>query len=124
MINDIIKIEDFDVYNILIEEKPYENILVYNISYRCLIDSKALPIKFNKIDGLIRVYDGTRYLVLFASEKYDSIYNRIRYPICVKGGITYIISHNYAKIKVDSYNFLPLEKTMTFHNVIILIKSV
>ena len=34
------------------------------------------------------------------------------------------ISHNYAKIKVDSYNSLALEKSMTFHNVIILIKSV
>ena len=32
--------------------------------------------------------------------------------------------HNYAKIKVDSYDSLPLEKTMTFHDVIILIKSV
>ena len=34
------------------------------------------------------------------------------------------ISQNYAKIKVDYYNSLPLEKTMTFHNLIILIKSV
>ena len=42
----------------------------------------------------------------------------------VKSGIKYVISHNYAKIKVDSYYFLPLEKTMTFDNVIILIKSV
>ena len=32
-------------------------------------------------------------------------------------------SHNYAKIKVDSYDYLSLEKLMTFHNVIILIKS-
>ena len=31
-----------------------------------------------------------------------------------KSGITYIISHNYATIKVDSYNSLPLEKTMAF----------
>ena len=36
--------------------------------------------------------------------------------------ITYVISHNYAKIEVDSYDSLPLEKTMAFHNVIILIK--
>ena len=41
--------------------------------------------------------------------------------ISVKGGITYIISHNYAKIKVHSYDSLPLEKAMTFCNVIILI---
>ena len=83
-----------------------------------------MRIRFNKIDGFIRVYDGTRYLVLFGSEKYDSFHNRIRYLISVKNGITYIISHNYAKIKVDSYDSLPQEKTMTFHNFIILIKSV
>ena len=57
-------------------------------------------------------------------KKYDSIYNRIRYLISVKSGITYIISQNYEKIKVDSYNSLPLNKAMTFHDVIILIKSV
>ena len=32
-----------------------------------------------------------------------------------------MISHNYAKIKVDSYDCLPLEKPMTFCDVIILI---
>ena len=32
--------------------------------------------------------------------------------------------HGYAKIKVNPNNSLPLEKTMTFHNVIILIRSV
>ena len=58
------------------------------------------------------------------SEKYGYIYNKIRYLISVKSHITDIISHNYTKIKVDSYNSLPLEKTMVFHNVIILIKSV
>ena len=54
----------------------------------------------------------------------DSIYIRIRYLIGVKNGITNMISHNYAKIKLDSYDSLPLEKTITFHDVIILIKSV
>ena len=54
----------------------------------------------------------------------DSIYIRIRYLISVKNGITNMISHNYAKIKLDSYDSLPLEKTITFHDVTILIKSV
>ena len=35
----------------------------------------------------------------------------------------YVISHNYAKFKVDAYDSLPIEKTLTFHNVIILTKS-
>ena len=73
---------------------------------------------------MIRVYDGTRYLVLFGPEKYDAIYNRIRYLIIQKSWITYVISDNYARIKVDSYDSFPLKKTLTLHNVIIFIKSV
>ena len=48
----------------------------------------------------------------------------MRYLIGLRSGITYVISQNYAKIKVYLYDFLSLEKTMTFHNVVILIKSV
>ena len=95
--DDIIKIEDFSLDNVLIDEKSYENISVCNSSYRTLIDAKPLRIRFDKIDGFIRVYDGTRYLVLFGCEKYDFIYNRIRYLIGVKSNITYVISHDYAK---------------------------
>ena len=72
--DDIIKTEDFDLHNILIDEKSYENIWVYNISYKSLIDSNPSRIRFDKIDGFIRVYDATRYLVLLGSDKYDSIY--------------------------------------------------
>ena len=102
----------------------YKNILVFNIPYKSLIYSNPLRIRFDKRDGFISDYDGTRYLVLSGSEKYDFIYNKIRYLISVKSGIKYVISHNYAKIKVDSYDSLPLEKTMAFHNAMILIKSV
>ena len=58
-------------------------------------------IRFDKVDGLIRIYDGTRYLVLFAGQKFDFIYSRITYLIEVKSGITYVIYHNYKKIKID-----------------------
>ena len=40
--DDIIKIEDFNLDNILIDEKSYEYILFYNISYKTLIDAKNL----------------------------------------------------------------------------------
>ena len=42
----------------------------------------------------------------------------------LKTSITYIFSHYFAKIKVDSYDSLPTEKILSLHNVIILIKSV
>ena len=41
-----------------------------------------------------------------------------------KSCVTHIFSHNYVRIKINSYDSLPLEKTLTLHNVLIFIKSV
>ena len=119
--NDIIK-SDFDIDKISIDEKSHKNILIYNILYKTLIGPKPLHSKFNKIDGFIWIYDGTRYSTLFASEKY-SIYNKVRNLANLKSSITYVFSRFYTKIKVDSFHFLPEEKRLTLHNVITLIKS-
>ena len=51
-----------------------------------------LCIRFNKIDGFIIIYDRTRYLTLFGSEKYDTIFGRNRYLISLKSSITYYFS--------------------------------
>ena len=105
--DDIIKIEDFDFDSILINEKSYKNILVSDISYKTLFGSKPLHIRFGEVVGIVRVYDGIRYFVLLGPEKYDAFYNRIRYPINQKIGITYNFSHNYVRIKTNSYDSLP-----------------
>ena len=54
---DIIKIKDADFDNILIDEKSYENVLVYNILCKTLIGAKQLCISFYKVHGFIRAYD-------------------------------------------------------------------
>ena len=41
-------------------------------------------IRFDEIDGCIKIYDGIRYLVLIGSGLYDATYNRIRYLISEK----------------------------------------
>ena len=93
--DDMIKSEDFNLANILIDEKSYENFLVYNTSFKTLIDSKSLRIRFDKLDGFIRVYDGIRYLVLFGRENYDQI-EQDRYLLSLTSSITYVISYNCA----------------------------
>ena len=55
----LIKSEDFDLDNILIDKKSHKNILIYEILCKNLNCSKPLRIRFNKIDGFIRTYDGT-----------------------------------------------------------------
>ena len=45
---------------------------------------------FDKTDGFIEIYDGTRYLALVGLEKYKAIYNRIRY-LMIRNQASYTI---------------------------------
>ena len=58
--------------------------MVYYISYETFIGAKPMPIRFVQVNGFVKVYDGTRYLVLFSPEKYYAICNDIRYLISQK----------------------------------------
>ena len=99
--------------------------MIYGISYKTFTGVKLLHIRLVKVDRFIKVYDGTRYLILFGPEKYDVIYIRIRYLILSqKSAITYVYSCNDEIIKIDSYVSLSLERTLILDNVITLIKSV
>ena len=73
----IIKNEGFNFDNILLDEKSHGNSLIYDISYKTLIDVIQLRLRFDITEGFVRVYGGTRYLILFGGENYAFIYNRI-----------------------------------------------
>ena len=73
---------------------------------------------------MCKTYNGTRDFLLRDPEKYDAICSRIRYLIRLKSSITNNFSDYYGKIKVDSYDSLPVGKTLTFHNIIMIIQSV
>ena len=122
-LNNIIKFEDFDFDNVLIDEW-IKWIFCFMIFHTKLVGWKPVHIRFDKVDGFIRVNVGIRYLVLFGLEKYDTIYSRIRYLVSLKSDFTYAFIHYYTKITVGNYDSLPLEKILTWLNVIMLIKSV
>ena len=62
---------DINFSDILLHEKLYrkrnENILVYDILYKTSIGVETVRIKFNKIEGFIKIHDKIRYLVLKGS---------------------------------------------------------
>ena len=60
-----------------------------------LIAAKLLRFIVNKVDGFIRHYDCTKYLVLFGPEKYDVVFVRIKYSVLVKSSITCVDCHSY-----------------------------
>ena len=70
----------------------FSNILTFNKSYENVLNCKIYTklwlmlnlIRFDKINGFIRISDGTRYLILLGPEKYDVIFNRSKkqYYLC------------------------------------------
>ena len=127
------KVEDI-VDNILFDKNSYEIILAYIILYKKCMDVKLFPIRFDKVDGVIKIYDGIRHFEV--SNSYNEVcsrnnsslcsamFDKINYLISEKSGITGSGNHMLAKIIIDSYNSLPIEKSLTLNNVIIVTKSV
>ena len=58
------------------------------------------------------IYQNLNINSLLYLVSYGAIYNRNRYLISLKSGITYVIYHTFSKFKVDSYDYLPLEKNI------------
>ena len=76
--------------------------MIYDFSHKTLISAKPLRIMFDNVNEFIRDHDGIKYLVLFNVEIYDAIYDRMRYLIIFKSGISCVVSYNFGKIKIDS----------------------
>ena len=57
----IIRDEDVNL-DILLDEKSYESILIYDISYKTFMGVKPLRIRFDEVYGVIKIYDGNGYL--------------------------------------------------------------
>ena len=91
-----------------------------------LYDAKSLRIIFEKVDGYVRKYDTTKFLGLFHSnEKYETIFEKIRYLVLLKKNVSDVYPHKYLKIKIDSDDGVLLEKTWNIYNVVIIpVKSV
>ena len=77
-----------------------------------------MNIRFDKIDGFIISLDGKiKHLILFDYGLFNKICDKIKNLISKNSDNINNINHNFGKIRIDSYNSLPIT------HVIILIKS-
>ena len=99
---------------ILLDEKlykeKYKNILIYGISYKTPASAKPLRIRYDEIYGFIKIHDKFRYFVLLDYSYCDKICDKIKYLIREKSGITDSVNHNFTRIRIDSYDSLPIGK--------------
>ena len=76
-----------------------------------------MNIRFDKIDRFIISLDGKiKHLILFDYGLFNKICDKIKNLISINSDNINNINHNFGKIRIDSYNSLPIT------HVIILIK--
>ena len=118
--DDIIRVWDTNFYSsdTLLDGKSYiekcENILIDDISCKTSTGAKPLRVRFDKIEGLIKIHNRIRYLVLLDYSYSDEICDKIKYLISEKIGITDTINHNFGKIRIDNVILYLLKKYWLF----------
>ena len=74
---------------------------------------------FEKADGVIKIYNGLRYLELSNSYDisyriYNEIFEKIDYLITEKRDDKHSLNHNFPRTRIDSCSSLSIEKKLTF----------
>ena len=100
-------------------KEKYENILIYDISYKTSASTKPLRIRYNKISKAMMKLD-IQYC--FDCGWFDRICDRIKYKMKNKD-ITDSVNHTFVRIRIDSYNSLPTEKISSFYVIILIVKT-
>ena len=137
----MINIKDFDPSQIKIDKKSYKNIAIYNISYITIkrncdyenINSvNPLYLIIGHVDGYIEESNGNKYLTFDSTdkkknelEKYTKLWDEIKYHIqTINAGRSGECEKDYMKIKFNSDDDLPLNKTLRLHMLTIIVRSV
>ena len=127
--NDIIYIESFNPNNIKIDEKSYKNILIYYIGYVTIkkdlkiYSVNPLYLIFGKVNGYFEEINGNKK-IMERKKKYEELWIKIRDLIrsITKNLDDY--DEKYMKIKFDSDDNLPLNKTIEIPMKTIVVRAV
>ena len=137
--DNIINIKNFDPNNIKIDEKSYKNIFIYNIGYMMIKDSKYVNIDsvnplyliFSAVNGYFEEINGNKYLTLVPTNEskekikdYKELWSKIRdlIRLITKNSDDY--NEKQMKLKFNSDDKLPLNKTIEITSMIIALRAV
>ena len=137
----MINIKDFYSYLLKIDKNSCKNIGIYYIGYITIKSFSAyesinsvnpLYLIIGNVDGYIEENNGNKYLT-FAStvknkkvlENYTQLWDEIKYHIqIINAGKSGEYEEDYMKIKFNSDDDLPLNKTLRLHNLTLIARSV
>ena len=136
----MINIKNFHANVLKIDKKSYKNIDIYYIGYITVKDSDYVKINsvnslyliINEVDGYFEEINGNKYLTLQVSTdknkkvltKYTEFWDEIKNSIEKINNKLGEFGKDFMKIKFNSDDSLPLNKTLKLHNMTIMVRSV
>ena len=137
--DEMINIKEFDSNLLKIDKKSYKSIDIYYIKYITMKDSDYVKINsvnflyliIDETDGCIEESNGNKYLTLVSKDKnkevltkYTEFQDKIKNLIKAINGEADEYGKDYMKIRFESNDNLPLNKTLKFHDLTIVFTSV
>ena len=138
--NDIIDIENFHAKLLKIDKKSYKDINIYNIGYvtkkkncNCMNINSVNPLYLGitRANGYIEEKGANKYLVFNSTDEnkellknYNDVFNGIGDKIREINNNECDYEQDYMKIKFNSDDDLPLNKSLKFHLMTITIRHV
>ena len=129
----MINIKDFDPSQIKIDKNPYKNIGIYHIGYitiKKISDYENINIVnplyliIGDIDGYIEEDNGNKYLTLASTDKNKKLLEKYYHIQTINAEKSGKYEKNYLKIKFNSDDDLPLNKTVGLHMLTKTVRSV
>ena len=138
--NDVIELETFDSNKLKLDKKTHKNLNIYNIGYvtikkiGCGYDvnsANPLYLRISNASGYIKEINKDKYLVFNNADQnkdllkiYDDVFSGIMSKIIKIDGDWLEYSKRYKKIKLNSDDILPLNKTLKIHTMTVTIRCV
>ena len=137
--NDIIDIETFDSKNLKLDKKTYKNLDIYNIGYVTIkqigdcYDKSVNPLylRTDNASGYIEEKESNKYLIFDSTDenkellkRYNDVFNELIDKIKKIDDDWLKYTKDYTKIKFNSDDNLPLNRSLKFYQMTITIRCV
>ena len=129
--NDMINIKDFQSNLLRIDKKPYKSFDIYYVGYimikeigNCKNIQTPLYLIFSSATGHFREANGEKYLFLYSTEKYEVFSGILSEIEMINGGEKLSYEKDYATIVVKTDDDAPLNKSIKYLSLTIIIRCI
>ena len=130
----MINIQNFQSNLLRIEKKPYKDFDIYDIGYitikkicncKNIHSVNPLYLIMSPATGYFTEKNGEKYLILDTIDKYEEVFSGIKSEIeTINGGEKMYYEKHYAKAGVNTDDDIPLNKTLRFPTLTIIIRCI